>query len=85
MKVTCYGSRGSHPESMTIRTPHQNFGGSGGIRTPGGLVPALVFKTSAFDHSTTLPKRMERDSNPRWSSPHTDFRNQRLNHSATHP
>ena len=30
-------------------------GGRGGIRTPGTLAGTLVFKTSAIDHSATLP------------------------------
>ena len=32
-------------------------GGSGGIRTHGRLSPSLVFKTSALNHSATLPNR----------------------------
>lgn len=32
-------------------------GGEGGIRTPGGHYPALVFKTSALSHSATSPNR----------------------------
>ena len=31
------------------------IGGSGEIRTHEGLAPSLVFKTSAFNHSATLP------------------------------
>jgi hypothetical protein len=31
------------------------FGGSGGIRTHGGVPPTLVFKTRALNHSATLP------------------------------
>lgn len=30
-------------------------GGSGGIRTHGGVPPTLVFKTRALNHSATLP------------------------------
>lgn len=33
------------------------LGGSGGIRTHERLAPLLVFKTSAFNHSATLPFR----------------------------
>ena len=32
-------------------------GGSGGIRTHGGVPPTLVFKTRALNHSATLPFR----------------------------
>ena len=32
-------------------------GGSGGIRTHGGVPPTLVFKTRALNHSATLPCR----------------------------
>lgn len=32
-------------------------GGSGGIRTHERVAPLLVFKTSAFNHSATLPYR----------------------------
>ena len=32
-----------------------DIGGSGEIRTHEGLAPSLVFKTSAFNHSATLP------------------------------
>ena len=31
------------------------IGGSGGIRTHGGVPPTLVFKTRALNHSATLP------------------------------
>lgn len=33
-------------------------GGSGGIRTHGGVPPTLVFKTRALNHSATLPARV---------------------------
>ncbi len=32
-------------------------GRGGGIRTPDGLAPMLVFKTSAFNHSATPPQK----------------------------
>ena len=32
-------------------------GGRGGIRTPGGVAPTPVFKTGAFNHSATRPRR----------------------------
>lgn len=32
-------------------------GGGGGIRTPGRVSPTSVFKTDAFNHSATPPKR----------------------------
>jgi hypothetical protein len=31
------------------------IGGERGIRTPGGVPPSLVFKTSAFNHSAISP------------------------------
>ena len=34
----------------------KDAGGSGEIRTPEGRKPLLVFKTSAFNHSATLPQ-----------------------------
>lgn len=38
------------------QTKTMHFGGSGGIRTHERVSPLLVFKTSAFDHSATLPQ-----------------------------
>jgi hypothetical protein len=35
------------------------YGGEGGIRTPGTLTRTLVFKTSAFNHSATSPTAIE--------------------------
>ena len=34
-------------------------GGGGGIRTPDGRKPMLVFKTSAFNRSATPPRHIE--------------------------
>lgn len=42
----------SRPPPIATQTPTSGWGG---IRTPGGLSPSLVFKTSAFDHSATHP------------------------------
>ncbi len=39
---------------ITIRS-NVWFGGSGEIRTHGGLSPSAVFKTAAFNRSATLP------------------------------
>lgn len=36
----------------------KSFGGSGEIRTHGWVAPSLVFKTSPFNHSGTLPLLM---------------------------
>ncbi len=35
--------------------PFKIFGGSGEIRTHGGLTPSSVFKTGALNRSATLP------------------------------
>ena len=35
--------------------PFKIFGGSGEIRTHGGLTPSPVFKTGALNRSATLP------------------------------
>ena len=37
-------------------------GGSGGIRTHGGVPPTLVFKTRALNHSATLPQSLASDA-----------------------
>ena len=37
-------------------------GGSGEIRTHGRVSPSLVFKTSALNHSATLPDRVGQDN-----------------------
>jgi hypothetical protein len=39
---------------------NEDEGGGGGIRTRGPLARTLVFKTSAFDHSATPPRRPDR-------------------------
>ena len=39
--------------------PFKIFGGSGEIRTHGGLTPSSVFKTGALNRSATLPCRQE--------------------------
>jgi hypothetical protein len=49
----------------------KSLGGGGEIRTHGGLVTSLVFKTSAINRSTTPPSnllhwRRGKDSNLRW-------------------
>ena len=57
------GDRGFRPGPLSLRhagglpmtLPRQASGGSGGIRTHERLSPLLVFKTSAFNHSATLP------------------------------
>ena len=38
-----------------FRNVWRMFGGSGEIRTHGGLTPTAVFKTAALNHSATLP------------------------------
>ena len=40
----------------------QLSGGGSGIRTPEGLAPLLVFKTSAFNRSANPPYRKARDA-----------------------
>ena len=39
--------------------PLKIFGGSGEIRTHGGLTPSSVFKTGALNRSATLPCAQE--------------------------
>ncbi len=41
--------------TRVIIVPTYCFGGSGEIRTHGGLSPSTVFKTVAINHSATLP------------------------------
>ena len=43
-------------------TRYQLIGGSGEIRTHGRVSPSLVFKTSALNHSATLPNRVGQDN-----------------------
>jgi hypothetical protein len=41
----------------------KKIGGSGEIRTHGGLTPTAVFKTAALNHSATLPwRKLSHDS-----------------------
>jgi site-specific DNA recombinase len=50
-------------EPLSLSTPVGGFsnGGGGGIRTPGELAPTDDFKSSAFDHSATPPKKYNDD------------------------
>ena len=43
---------------MKLSVKSLKSGGEGGIRTPEGRKPLLVFKTSAFNHSATSPDAM---------------------------
>ena len=40
---------------MLRQSLRKNNGGSGEIRTHGGVAPSAVFKTAALNHSATLP------------------------------
>lgn len=46
------------PPSVPLKTAEVKFCGSGGIRTPETLSGLTVFKTVAFNHSATLPKKL---------------------------
>lgn len=45
---------------------NMKYGGEGGIRTPGGLTPSIVFKTTAFNR--TLPPLQTQNENCRYRS-----------------
>ena len=56
-KASCQEKKDSTKEKkpLKIKGLFHNTGGSGEIRTHEQCNPSLVFKTSAFNHSATLP------------------------------
>ena len=58
------------------------FGGGGGIRTPGTVSGTAVFKTAALNHSATPPRSQFSGALPHLGS---SLGARRLNHSATPP
>jgi hypothetical protein len=49
----------AEPQMSAYKTSKAKIGGSGEIRTHEGLSSSLVFKTSAFNRSATLPYQVQ--------------------------
>ena len=55
MWVTMWDKIKVKKKTLDDQGPFLIFGGSGEIRTHGGLTPSSVFKTGALNRSATLP------------------------------